>query len=165
MSKFLAAVLVGVCCLPAARGSADDDIQIVVQVAAGESAVETSETLRSPVLETPPPRPSFPLPRGQRAQVAWQAKNINKAATYDDIVLHFFVVREKEVGQADVPSLSHDAPYEGALWLDFGRGDKANWKFDLKIDVPGSYLLRVETVGLQPTLGYERYAAMDLIVE
>ncbi len=48
--------------------------------------------------------------------------------------------------------------------MDFKPRDKADWRLTLKIPDAGSYLVRVETIGMAPKHGHEHFAAMDLVV-
>ena len=73
--------------------------------------------------------------------------------------------REEMIGQREVPQLTADVTYEGALTMDFKPQGDADWRWTLNIHEPGSYLLRVETIGMEEQHGHDHYAAMDLVVE
>jgi len=164
MTNVLAPVLASIGWLLPVAALAADDFEIVVKVKAGERELQTAQVVQSPSKREPPARRSFALKRDETAQVSWHALNTSKTK-FTDVVLRFFVVQEAKPGQREVPKLTKDVVYEGALTTDFKPKERADWKFDLKIPSPGSYLLRVEAVGTQQSPGYEGYAAMDLIVE
>lgn len=128
-------------------------------------SVSTKKTLETPSEKKPAPRPVVKLTGDEKASVSWHAENTSQAEEFENVLVHFFVVKEKETGQRQVPKLTADVTYEGALTMDFKPHDTADWKWTLNIHEPGSYLLRVETIGMGQQHGHEHYAAMDLIVE
>ena len=96
--------------------------------------------------------------------LSWHAVNTGKTDSFEDVLVHFFVVEEKAIGQADVPKLSAGVVFEGALTMDFKPRDKADWRASFKIPEAGNYLVRVETIGMAAKHGHEHFAAMDLLV-
>lgn len=140
------------------------DVDIVITLTADSQKIQTGETHEAPSKERPK-RKVVELQRGQSVQVAWLARNVGKSETLTNVLVHFFVVKENELGQQQVPKLTTDVAYEGALTMDFKPQEKATWKFDLGLPDPGSYLLRVETIGLTQKHGHEYYAALDLMVK
>ena len=133
--------------------------------AAKETSVSTKDTVETSKTKKPPPRPVVELTSDEAVRVSWHAANTSRSETFPDVLVHFFVVREEKTGQAEVPPLTKDVTYEGALTTDFKPGDSADWQWMLKIHEPGSYLLRVETVGMEKQHGHDHYAAMDLLVQ
>jgi hypothetical protein len=47
--------------------------------------------------------------------------------------------------------------------MDFKPGDSATGEFSLKIDEPGTYLVRVETQNMLDKYDHECYVALDLV--
>lgn len=139
--------------------------QIEVQVKAADRQVATERTEETTAKPSEANRPSLTLKAGEAARVSWVAKNLDERAEVKDVLVHFFVVREKQPGQRAVPRLDESVTYEGALTTDLKPQEKADWHFDLTIDTPGSYLVRVETVGMAETHGHDHFAALDLVVE
>lgn len=126
----------------------------------------TKLTREQPTAKKRPARLVFKGETDQRLTVKWKALNGSKSATYKDVLVHFFVVAEKKAGQPKVPPLGKDAAeHEGAVTLDFKPGDRAEGEFSLTIRKAGSYLVRVETVGLAGREGHECYAALDLVLK
>jgi hypothetical protein len=142
-----------------------DDFEIVVKVAAGDRQVQTERTEESTAKDQAGPRPAMAIDAKKTAGISWQAENTGKTVEFTDVLLHFFVVKEDKAGQPEVPKLTETVAYEGALTMDFKPHEQTNWQFDLKIDEPGSYLLRVETIGMLESHGHDHYAALDLIVK
>ena len=78
-------------------------------------------------------------------------------------MVHFYVVRQKKVGQKELPDVTGDVVMESAFDMDFKPGSKAGQRTTLKIDTPGVYLIRVETRNTQSD--HEHFSAIDLVVE
>lgn len=121
--------------------------------------------LNPPRSETTESRPVATVPLGQRVQVAWHARNTGKSQELKDVLVHLFVVKELQLGQAAVPPLTEAVAYESALTMDFEPEEKAVGELDLILRQPGNYLLRIETIGLREQHGHEHYAALDLVVK
>jgi hypothetical protein len=154
-----------VCCATGALPASAGDFDIVINVHAGDEQFQTLHTHETPSEQQPPTRKIVPLTHGTPVRVTWTAQNTDKTRECQNVLVHFFVVKEKEAGQAEVPKLTQDVAYEGALTMDFKPREKATWNFDLAIREPGNYLLRVETIGLLVQHKHEHYAALDLVVK
>jgi len=152
--------------LVAATASAQaGEFEITINVDVADRQISTEETAESPTTRTLPPRPVAELTQDQTARVSWHAENTGDVKEFKEVLVHFFVVREEKTGQAEVPKLTKDVTYEGALTMDFKPHENADWQWTFRIHEPGSYLLRVETIGLREEHGHEHYAAMDLVVK
>ena len=162
VSVFLAVTLGGG--LMAAVATASDfEIRITAKSEGHEKRTERTD--ESPSRDRIQPRPVMEIGRNSPIAVSWHAESTGKAETYEDVLVHFFVVEEQQAGQTVVPKLSSGVVYEGALSSDFRPHDKADWQMTFKIPEPGNYLLRVETIGLAPKHPHEHFAAMDLVVK
>lgn len=120
--------------------------------------------------QTPPehgknPRPVLKVKAGSPIKVQWMLKNVYPHKTLEGVVVHYYVARQKEPGQAATPDLSVEANVvrESAIEMDFKPGAKAGARETLKIDEPGAYLVRIET--RQTNSDHEHFAAVDLVVE
>ena len=150
--------------LTATASSRADDFLFRINVDLGDRQVRTEETIEAPTTKQQQ-RPAAEFNHDQPVSVAWHAENTGKSEMFKDVLVHFFVVQEEKVGQAEVPKLTEDVTYEGALTMDFKPGQAADWKWTLNIHEPGNYLLRVETIGMASGHGHEHFAAMDLVVK
>ena len=144
---------------------AASDFEIGVEVKSGDRLVRTDRTEQTPSAEKPTPRRVIEQAPNERLSVSWHAENTSKAKPFEDVLVHFFVVRENEIGQAEIPKLDKTVIYEGALTMDFNPGECADWQFALKIREAGNYLLRVETIGMLDPYGHEYYSAIDLAIK
>lgn len=159
MVLFLSLLLVGT---GATARAGNFEIGVTVRV--GKRQVSTKQTRQAPAKEELPPRPVLEFDHDEPVQVSWRAVNTSKSAEFKDVLIHFFVVKQQQAGLAEVPRLTKDVTYEGALTMDFDPQDSASWRWTFKIHEPGSYLLRVETIGMLEKQGHEQYAALDLVV-
>jgi len=155
---------VALLCGPAVAAWASD-FNIALRVTSGDKQVQTGTTRELPSRHKAQPRRSLTIERGATARVSWHAENTAKSTNFKDVLVHFFVVKEKQPGQRDIPKLTRGVVYEGALTMDFDPARKSSWQFTFKIQDPGDYLLRVETMGMRNKHGHEHYAALDLIVK
>jgi hypothetical protein len=117
--------------------------------------------------QTPPdwgknPRPVVKARVGEAIRIKWMFNNVYPHKTLENVVVHFFVVREEKVGQKEVPAPDDDVLLEAAFDMDFKPGGKAGQRNTLRINAPGVYLVRVESRNTQSD--HEHFAAIDLVV-
>jgi len=98
-------------------------------------------------------------------RVRWTIVNEGKTANIPDVTVHFVLDKENAIGQREVPKPGPDVVYESALMMDFAPQAKSSGDFVIEVPEPGSYLLRLETIGAVKTHGHEHVAAMDLRVQ
>jgi len=118
--------------------------------------------------QTPPvsgknPRPVLKARVGETIRVQWMFQNTYPHKTLKDVVVHFFIAPESEVGQKELPTLGDDVVVESAFDMDFKPGTHAGGRQTLTITRPGTYLIRVESLKTQSD--HEHFSAMDLVVE
>lgn len=98
--------------------------------------------------------------------VRWTLTNADPKTTYKDVIVHFFAVKVEKVGQTTVPKLTRGVAAESALTMDFRPKDAARGELTFRIDAPGIYLVRVETIGAAVGRdGHEHFATVDVVVE
>jgi hypothetical protein len=117
--------------------------------------------------QTPPewgknPRPVLNVKANEPVRIQFMLTNVYPHKTLENVVVHFFVVREEKAGQKEIPDLKGDVELESAFDMDFKPGGKAGQRTTLKIAEPGTYLIRVETRNTQSD--HEHFAAIDLVV-
>jgi len=152
-------------CLLTAGTAVASDFQIRVSVKSAGRETQTEQTNESPSQTQTPPRRVMKVDRNAGVLFSWHAENTGKSDAFEDVLVHFFIVEETKTGQIQVPKLSAGVVYEGALTMDFRPREKADWRMTLKIPDAGSYLVRVETIGMAAKHGHEHFAAMDLVVK
>jgi hypothetical protein len=117
--------------------------------------------------QTPPdsgknPRPVLKAKVNERIRIEYLLTNVYPHKTLENVVVHFYVARQKKVGQKELPDLNGDVVIETAFDIDLKPGGKAKQRSTLKIDTPGVYLVRIETRNTQSD--HEHFAAIDLVV-
>jgi hypothetical protein len=111
-------------------------------------------------------RATLEVPIGKAITVTWKVAHIDRRDPLKDVVIHFFVVKEEKAGQAAIPKLDRDVIAESALTMDFKPGDKQTAELVIQMDVRGTYLLRIESIGAAVGIGkHEDFAVLDLIVK
>jgi hypothetical protein len=117
--------------------------------------------------QTPPewgknPRPVLKAKVNEPLRIQYTLTNVYPHKTLENVVVHFYITRQKQVGQKELPELKDDVVIETAFDMDFKPGGKAGGRSTLKIDAPGAYLIRLETRNTQSD--HEHFAAIDLVV-
>jgi hypothetical protein len=146
--------------LLARAGSFDIDFKVEA-----DKMTKTAQADSTAAGAKPKERPVLTVKAGTRLTARWKLTNTEKA-TFKDVVVHFFVVKEEKAGQATVPKLNKDVAAESALTMDFEPKDSTRGELAFTLDTPGVYLLRVETIGAgNGGDGHEHFAAVDVVVE
>ena len=103
---------------------------------------------------------------GKDLTVSWSVRNSSKLTMFKDVTVHFFAVKIGKAGQQEVPRLDKNVPAESALSMDFKPKDKSEGELTFAIEKPGTYLLRIETLGAaQGGKIQEYFAALDLVIK
>jgi hypothetical protein len=137
-------------------------IDLEARASAGKRSAQT-DTLAPGV--KPKPRPVLPVKAGEQIQVQWTLTSREPKASFKNVIVHFFVVKQDEVGQQRVPELTRGVVVESALTMDFHPGEKTRGAITVTLDQPGAYLLRLETMeSATASGGHEHFAALDLLV-
>ena len=105
-------------------------------------------------------RPVLAVKAKATVHVRW---TIAAKSPAQDVTVHAYVVKEGKIGEAPPVKLGSGVVYESALIMDFEPNATSSGNFDMQAPVAGSYLLRVETLGVPP--GQAGSAAIDLKVE
>jgi hypothetical protein len=142
-----------------------DHITVKLEVKVGKSSLRAgTETAAVGVKEKK--RNVLRVKAGETISFAWALKNADAKKAVKDVRVHFFVVKEKELGQKTRPRLDKDVPAEDVQVVDFNPGEMATGDLHLPIDKPGPYLVRVETYGAAVgSEGHEHFAALELLVQ
>jgi hypothetical protein len=143
---------------------AEEPFAIDLEVRAGKAS-KTAHAETAALGVKPKQRGVLEVKAGDRITVKWKLSNIDPKATFNDVTVHFFAVREEKAGQQTVPKLNKDVAAESALTMDFAPKDKTEGEMSFTIDKAGCYLLRLETIGAaKGTDGHEWFAALDVKV-
>ncbi len=151
-------------CLAASAEAWADPLVISLEAKAGKAkAVRGTGAAHG---GKPRARAVLDVKAGGRVTVTWTLRNADPKAAFKDVLVHFFAVREKEIGQAAVPRLDRGVIVESALTVDLNPKDRTQGEIDFVVEKPGSYLVRLETIGAAAVRGAPEYsAALDLRVK
>jgi hypothetical protein len=155
----LTTISVALMAAPAVQG---EHAKINLEVSTGR------ENVAAYVDQTPPewgknPRPVIKARVNEPIRVQCLLTNVYPHKTLANVVVHFFIARQRSVGQKELPDVRGDVVMETAFDMDFKPGTKAGQRSTVKIDTPGVYLVRIETRNTQSD--HEHFAAIDLVVE
>jgi hypothetical protein len=115
---------------------------------------------------TPKKREVLHAPAKSPLSVRWVLTNADTAKSFKNVVVHFFAVQEEKLGQINAPKLNKGVAAESALTVDLGPKGSTRGEVTFTIDMPGFYLVRVETIGVAAGAeGQEYFAALDVVIE
>ena len=136
------------------------DIKLVAAGPDGASQQAFSDT--SPPEGGLNPRPVLKVRAGDRITMQFIMTNVYPHGTASGAGVHYFVVKERALGQKPVPALTQDVVAEGTFVLDLKPQARIGARQQLVVREAGLYLLRVESQRTQRD--HEHFAAMDLQV-
>lgn len=139
--------------------------KITLEVAAGTSK-ESAHVDQTPPESGKNPRPTIKAKAGQEIKIDWEFTNVYPHKTIEGAILHFYVAKEAKAGAKETPELGEKSPgviVETAFEMDFKPGGRAKGHHKIKIDKPGAYLVRIET--LRTDSDHEHFSAIDLVIE
>ena len=119
--------------------------------------------------QTPPatgksPRPVLKVKVGEPIKIQYILTNVYPHKTLENVVVHFYVVRQEKIGQKDLPKLDEESTViQTAFDMDFKPGAKAGAKTTVRIPKEGAYLIRVES--RQTQSDHEHFSAIDILAE
>jgi hypothetical protein len=133
-------------------------------VAAGPDGV-TQEAFAD---QTPPagglnPRPVLKARVGDEITMQFIMTNIYPHGMAGNAGVHYYVVRERELGQKPVPVVAQDAVIDGTFTFDLKPQARIGARQRFVIRQPGNYLLRVESQRTQRD--HEHFSAIDLQIQ
>jgi hypothetical protein len=109
--------------------------------------------------------PAFAVKRGESLTVQWTATNAAPGPALSDVTMHAVLDKDGPGASATPAKPSPAALYEGAVNLDFRPGDRGSGSFRMPMVETGSYVLRVETIGIRAKAGAEAFAVMKVTVQ
>jgi hypothetical protein len=82
-----------------------------------------------------------------------------------DVLVHFYVVKVAHQGQAPPALEPERVVLEGAVRMDFPKGEAASGSQPFRLDEPGIYLVRVEAGGDPDKPGTADVAELELVAK
>ncbi len=153
-----------ICVLSAARKAGAEHFGVLVRVSAdGNQVSATMDT--SPPPQGYNPRPVIEVQTGDPVVVDWHLINQYPHGGIPHVGVHFFVVKEKSVGQKEVPSLTGSGlVLDDQFMMDFAKHAEAKGRVKFRAGAPGIYLVRLQSENTSQQFGHEHFGAIDLKV-
>ena len=157
---FLAAALLSLA-MPVPLNAEHFDITLIA--AGADGVMKQAYADQSPPEGGLNPRPVLKARVGDQITVQFIMTNVYPHGAAGNAGVHYFVVRERELGQKPVPPLVQGVVVEGTFTLDLKPQARIGSRQRLVIAQPGNYLLRVESQRTQRD--HEHFSAIDLQIQ
>ncbi len=147
------------------RRAAAEHFDIALKAQVGRQLAEAT------VDTTPPiggvnPRPVLHVKAGEPVHITWKLKSNFPHGTMKAVTIHFFVVREKEVGQKPVPDPGGPAGVlDNRLSMDFSPTGVSSGALTCVMPGAGNYLVRVQSEDTHDEHDHEHFSALDIVVQ
>jgi hypothetical protein len=129
--------------------------------AEGEEVVANAD--QEPPLGGSNKRPLAKVKAGEPLMLRFFLTNTYPHGVKKDVTVRYYVVREEKQGQKNVPDLKTGTVTEGRFKMNFKPNCRVGAQVHFKINEPGIYLLRIET--LNTDSDHEHFAAIDVRVD
>jgi hypothetical protein len=118
--------------------------------------------------ESPPegglnPRPVLKARAGDRITVQFIMTNVYPHGAAADAGVHYYIVKESQLGQKNVPGLAQGVVIEGTFTFALKPQARVGTRQHFTIRQPGNYLLRVESQRTQRD--HEHFSAIDIQIQ
>jgi hypothetical protein len=118
--------------------------------------------------QEPPPggikrRPRMTVKRGDPLIFEFLLTNAYPHKQIDGVTVRYFVVRTGTFGMKELPDLKNAAVTQGSVGMNFKPKCRVGARFNVRIDEPGIYLVRVDTQNTESD--HEHFSALDLEVK
>jgi hypothetical protein len=148
--------------LCAARPALAEHFEIELTIRAShDQATAHSDT--DPPPQGVNPRPVCHAKRGEELTLQFMFSSNFPHGTKKGVGVRYYVAPEKAAGNKSPPDPGKPPVTEGSFTMDFKPDGRVGLRQRLKIDRPGAYLVRVES--LQSDSDNEHFAALDLVIE
>jgi len=149
---------------PQSAGAEHFDITLRVEAPGGQSGEAFMDT--TPPLGGVNKRPVVKAKAGQPIRVTWRLKSNFPHGTMKAVTIHFFVVKEAEIGQKPVPDPSGDGGIvDNSFVMDFSPKSKSAGSLRFNAPEAGNYLVRLQSEDTHEEHDHEHFSAIDLKVE
>jgi hypothetical protein len=158
----LAVLLAAALC---SRPAGAEHFDILLQAECGDQKV-TSTTDTTPPIGGVNPRPVLAVKSGGTVKVSWSMASGFPHGVMKGVTVHFFVVRQQNLGQKPVPDPSGAGGIvNNTFKMDFAPKAVATGSVQFKAPDPGAYLVRIQSEDTHVEHGHEHFSALDLSVE
>lgn len=148
------------------RQAGAEHFDILLRVEAPEGKIGEAYMDTTPPIGGVNKRPVVKAKPGQPIRVSWRLKSNFPHGTMKAVTVHFFVVREAEIGQKPVPDPAGEGGIvDNSLEMDFQPKSKSSGSLRFKAPDTGNYLIRVQSEDTHEEHDHEHFSAVDLQVE
>jgi hypothetical protein len=160
--RLIRVLLVSVCAVTVTSATRAEHATIRLQINGPKSRQESFADHEPPVGGVNA-RPQFSVKAGTPLIVEFKLTNEFPHETIDGVTVRYFVVRTNKLGAKEYPDPKDGAVAVGTVNMPFKPKCKVGARFNLQIDAPGIYLLRVETQNTRSD--HEHFSAIDLQIK
>lgn len=147
------------------RPSGAEHFDILLQVESGNSKI-TAMTDTTPPIGGVNPRPVIKVKSGAGVRVTWKMSSGFPHGIMKNVTVHFFIVRQQNLGQKPVPDPSGaGSVVNNSFNMDFAPKAVAAGSVQFKSPEPGAYLVRVQSEDTHVEHDHEHFSAADILVE
>jgi len=147
-----------------ARRAAAEHFEIALRAEVGRQLVEAAADTTPPIGGVNP-RPALRLKANEPVRITWKLKSNFPHGTMKAVTIHFFVVREKEVGQKPVPDPAGPAGVlDNRFTMDFNPKSASSGALTITLPGAGNYLVRVQSEDTHDDHDHEHFSAVDVVV-
>jgi hypothetical protein len=154
----------------ATRRAAAEHFDVLLHVETGAQGAGMQQA--NAFMDTTPPiggvnkRPVVRAKANEEIRVKWRMKSAFPHGVMKGVGIHFFVVKEADIGQKPVPDPAGPAGIvDNSLLMDFQPNGVAAGAIRFKLDTPGNYLVRVQSEDTHQEHDHEHFSAIDVQVE
>ncbi len=127
----------------------------------GEASMDTT-----PPIGGVNPRPIVKAKANEEIRVRWNMKSGFPHGIMKNVGVHFFVVKEHEIGQKPVPNPAGPAGVvDNSFTMDFSPTGAASGALRFQLAEPGNYLVRLQSENTHDEHEHEHFAAIDVQVQ
>ena len=153
-------VAIFVLCTAASARAEHFEIELTVK---GTHDQATAHSDTDPPPQGVNPRPVCHAKRGEELTLQFIFTSNFPHGTKKGAGVRYYVASEQDAGNKSPPAKDKAAVTAGSFTMDFKPDGRVGLRQVLKIDQPGAYIVRVESV--QSDSDHEHFAALDLIIE
>ena len=146
------------------RRAGAEHFDIALRAQSGRLQVEASMDTTPPIGGVNP-RPVLRLKPGDPVHITWKMKSGFPHGVMKAVTVHFFIVREKEIGQKPVPDPSGPAGIlDNRFVMDFAPTASASGSLNFTLPSSGNYLVRLQSEDTHQDHDHEHFSAVDIVV-
>jgi hypothetical protein len=150
-------------CLASTASSARAEHAVIKLQVTGSDGKQESFADQEPPAGGIKRRPRLAVKHGEPLVFEFVLTNAYPHKQIEGVVVRYFVVRTGAFGAKELPDLKQAAVTEGAVTMNFKPKCRVGARFNVRIEEPGIYLVRVDTQNTQSD--HEHFSAIDLEVK